>query len=140
MQIRNRFEIRRVLCRDGGVKPTLFFPLRLARAQYALRLLLAILGMIAGHYVMEFIFAHLPPHPAHWERVVLPKLNPFFWLAYTFFFVGLPRLRDIGIRWYFSPVLCVPLVGPACLLGMLFIPSDYFRKAPAATDAGAPAS
>jgi hypothetical protein len=107
------------------------FPQRLPRLPYSVRLVLAFLLMIAGHYVMEFLFTYLPPHPPHWARVVLPKVNPVLWLCYILFFVAVPRFRDTGIAWWAYIVLVIPLLGPIALLSAMFVPTNYFNNAKA---------
>ena len=105
------------------------FPQKLDRKQYCLRLLFAAVVIVAGHYFMEFIFAHLPPHPPHWARVILPYIFPSLWFPYTLLFVVAPRFRDTGVRWFAYLTLLVPLLNTLAILCAMFVPSGYFEKA-----------
>ena len=112
------------------------FPTRLTRLPYAVRLTLAMLGMIAGHFVMGFLLADLPPHPPPWMRIVLPNVNPFLWFAYILVFVAIPRFRDSGVHWSAWVLLVIPWVSPLSLIAALFVPSCAFDKKRGAPPSG----
>jgi hypothetical protein len=103
------------------------FPQQSGRIEYCVRLVLAALGVVAGHYLMNSLFAHLPPNPPRWERVILPDINPFFWSLYVLFFVAVPRFRDTGVKWYAYVTLLVPGLNTLVLLAAMFVPPDYFK-------------
>jgi hypothetical protein len=118
----------RLPLRESMTSPNFsLFPQRLGRIQYCVRLLLTALGVVAGHYIMNSLFAHLPPNPPHWARVVLPDVNPVLWCLYILLFVIVPRFRDTGAKWFAYVALLVPGLNTLLIVCAMFVPTDYFK-------------
>ena len=105
------------------------FPQRIARGEFCIRFVLLLVAYLGASFLGLPLASVINPGPTRELVTILAYAIPLFlFVAYFFFGVLIPRLRDVGLPSWYLVFYLVPLLN-LFLIGMAFFaPSDSWNE------------